>query len=155
MIDARDRAGPALEGRVELLGFVDDPGAADHGRLVYHHERNTVCVNARKIMAHALAGADKIASVGWGSGTTPPDRLDTRLGQELQVSDVVSPANYPTEDSVLFTSTLPPGQGTDQRFSEVGLKSQSGELFARFTFPPVDKFERLRLAVNWQIFFVR
>jgi hypothetical protein len=34
------------------------------------------------------------------------------------------------------------------------LQSTNGKAFARFVFPAQQKFDRLRLSVNWQIIFV-
>ena len=156
-IKTRDRSGRPFHGIVEVVGTIDDPGAPDHGQVVYHKRRNTITLDSRGIMARALAGdADGfITTVAWGDGTTEPVKEDEALEHELESSAVGSPAAYPTVDSVMFTATLPPGQGTGARFSEIALKAGNGKLFARFTFPGVDKFNRLRLSVTWQIIFVR
>jgi len=152
----KDKAKPGFMGRVQIKGIIDDPGAPDHGKVVFFKNFNTITFDAREIMAHALAGDPlaKITTVAWGSGSTPPSRSDSALENELITSAVIEPVSYPTVDSVVFSSTLPPGVGTNYRFTEVGLKSAGGKLLARFVFPPQDKFERLRLSVNWQIIFV-
>ena len=156
-IKTRDRAGRPFRGRVTITGSIDDPGAADHGRIVYRQAWNTITLDSRGIMARALAGDEHgfIDTVGWGDGTTEPTKDDVALEHETESGAVVKPAVYPTIDSVTFTSTLPPGEGTGKRFSEIGLKAKNGKLFARFTFPGIVKFARLRLSVTWQIIFVR
>lgn len=155
-IELADRTKPGFMGRVEIKGVIDDPGSPDHGKVVYYKSTNTITFDAREIMARALAGDPqaKITTVAWGSGATPPQRSNTQLENELITSAVIEPVGYPTADSIVFSSTLPPGVGTNLRFTEVGLKSAGGKLLARFVFPPQDKFERLRLSVNWQIIFV-
>lgn len=155
-IDLAVKSKPGFMGRVEIKAIIDDPGSPDHGKVVNYLNNNTITFDAREIMAHALAGdpGAKITTVAWGSGSTPAQRSDTKLENELITSAVIEPVAYPTVDSVVFSSTLPPGVGTGMRFTEVGLKSADGKLLARFTFPPQDKFERLRLSVNWQIIFV-
>lgn len=155
-IDMAERTKPGFMGRVEIKAVIDDPGAPDHGKVVSYLNNNTITFDARGIMARALAGdpGAKITTVAWGSGSEPAKRSDDALGNELQVTAVIEPVGYPTADSVVFSSTMPPGLGTNMRFTEVGLKSADGKLLARFTFPPQDKFDRLRLSVNWQIIFV-
>jgi len=144
-------------GRVEIKGVVDDIFSPDHGQVAYCYAYNTIVNDARGILARALAGDEGgfVTSVGWGDGATEPAATDEALENEVLATEVISPAAYPTVDSVVFTSTMAPGVGTGQQFSEVGLKSGNGKLFARFTFPPLDKFARLRLTVSWQIVFVR
>jgi len=155
-MDYPEKAKAPCMGRVEIKAIVDDPGAPDHGQVVSHVFSNTITFDARGIMARALAGLAeaKITTVGWGSDNTPPDRSNTQLGNELITSGVIEPASFPTPDSVVFSSTLAPNVGTGQTYTEVGLKSAGGDLFARFTFPPQEKFPRLRLSVNWQIIFI-
>lgn len=151
-----EKAKAPCMGRVEIKAIVDDPGSPDHGKVVAHISSNTITFDARGIMARALAGLAeaKITTVGWGSGNTPPARSNTQLENELITSGVIEPAGFPTPDSVVFSSTLAPNVGTGQTYTEVGLKSAGGDLFARFTFPPQEKFPRLRLSVNWQIIFI-
>ena len=149
-----ERSKAPCEGTVELKAVIDHPGDPRHGQLVGHVKSNTITFDARTIMARALAGLEKISHVGWGSGTTPPARANTELENELITSVVIEPVSFPTTDSVVFSSTLAPNVGTGQSYSEVGLKSTSGKLFARFVFPPQEKFDRLRLSVNWQIIFI-
>jgi hypothetical protein len=107
-IHKSESAQPGQMGIVEVKGTIDDPGAPDHGEMVYC-ERNTITFTAREIMAHCLAGvaAYFITTIGWGTGTTAPQRSDTALQTPAISSAVVSPAGYPTIDSVVFTSTLP------------------------------------------------
>lgn len=146
-------------GVVEVICQVDEPGSADHGQIVsYSH--NTITLDARGIMARAIAGFPnaKIAAIHWGSGQRAPAREDAAL-QDFKIATPVESAIYPTDDSVMFSATIPAGKGAEfgegVTFSEVGLVSGwDNKLFARYTFPPQPKFERLKLSVNWQIFFV-
>lgn len=148
-------------GIVEIKGVIDDPGAPDHGKLVSYVNSNVITLSARKVMAMALAGQDKVATVHWGGGTTPPQRTDPQPGwpgllelprivSNIEAADAVSS----TADSIVFSSTLPATVGTGLLLSEVGLVSANGLLVARFGFPPQDKFDRLRLSVNWQIIII-
>lgn len=148
-------------GIVGIEGTVDDPGSPDHGKVVAYHRFNTITYDAQRVMARALAGdsSGPITSVAWGIGqtdgtTTSPVRSDTGLNQEVISSPVIQPVTYPDPQSVLFSSTLARDVGTGYTYTEVGLKSAGGLLFARFKFPGVYKFEQLRLSVNWQIRFI-
>jgi hypothetical protein len=146
-------------GIVEIKGVIDDPGSPDHGKVVSHVHSNVITLSARAVMALALAGQDKIVAVHWGSGSTPPQRSDPQPGwpgllENFQIASAIDAATPTTDDSILFSSTLPPTVGTGLQLSEVGLVSLLLKLFARFTFPPQDKFDRLRLSVNWQIIII-
>jgi hypothetical protein len=149
-------------GIVGIEGTIDDPTSPDHGKVVSYHRFNTITYSARKIMARSLAGETDgpIATVAWGVGqadgtTTEPLRTDTALNNEIIASNIIRPVGYPAEeDSVVFSSTLPRDVGTGYTYTEVGLKSAGGLLFARFKFPGVYKFQQLRLSVNWQIRFI-
>lgn len=143
-------------GVVGIEGVHDEEGHPDHGKIVAHHKFNTITYDARKVMALALAGdaAGPITTVGWGTGTTPPQRTDTALQTQVITSAIINPVSYPTVDSVVFSSVLPRDTGTGFTYSEVGLTSAGGLLFARFVFPGVYKFAQLRMTVNWQIIFI-
>lgn len=146
-------------GVVEVICQVDDPGSDDHGSVVsYSH--NTITLDARAIMAKAIAGVPNahITAIHWGSGQRAPAREDVAL-QDFKIATLVESAVYPTDDSVMFSAAISAGKGEEfgegVTFSEVGLVSGwNNKLFARYTFPPQPKFERLKLSVNWQIFFV-
>lgn len=143
-------------GVVGIEGVWDEPGHPNHGKVMAHCKFNTITYDARKVMARALAGETNgpLTQVGWGTGTTPPVRGDTDLQNQVQVSPIIQPVSYPTIDSVVFSSVLPRDTGTGFTYSEVGLKSAGGLLFARFVFPGVYKFAQLRMTVNWQIIFI-
>lgn len=153
-IELDERAKPCM-GRVAIVGVIDDPGAPDHGQVVTYASNNTITFDARDIMAHALAGdlQGVINGVAWGDGTSEPKRENTQLDNELAVTAISQVSYPPGTGSVVFSSTMPPQTNTGMRFSEVGLMSPMGML-ARFKFPAQEKFERLRLSVNWQIIFV-
>lgn len=161
-MQATDKVTAGLMGRVEIKGIIDDPGAPDHGKVVSYHASNVITFDARKIMARALAGEKdglgnllgKIVAVAWGSGSSDPARAQTQLDNQLRVSAVIEPVVYPNDESVIFSSTLPPNEGTGEQYSEVGLIAANGMMFARFKFPTQFKFDRLRLTVNWQVIFV-
>lgn len=143
-------------GVVGIEGVWDEEGHADHGKIVAHHKFNTITYDARKVMARALAGEinGPLTTVGWGTGITPPVRANTDLEAQIITSAIIQPVSYPTIDSVVFSSVLPRDVGTGYTYSEVGLKSAGGLLFARFVFPGVYKFAQLRMTVNWQIIFI-
>lgn len=143
-------------GVVGIEGTYDDEGHPDHGKVVAHHRFNTITYDARRVMARALAGEvdGPLTTVGWGTGITPPVRGDTALQTQVITSAIIQPVSYPTVDSVVFSSVLPRDTGTGFTYSEVGLKSAGGLLFARFVFPGVYKFAQLRMTVNWQIIFI-
>ena len=143
-------------GVVGIEGTYDDEGHPDHGKVVTHHKFNTITYDARRVMARALAGEvdGPLTTVGWGTGITPPVRGDTALQTQVIASAIIQPVSYPTVDSVVFSSVLPRDTGTGFTYSEVGLKSAGGLLFARFVFPGVYKFAQLRMTVNWQIIFI-
>lgn len=151
-------------GIVEIKGIWDEPGHPNHGKLMSYVNSNVITLSARTVLAMALAGKDSVHSVAWGGGTAAPQRSDPQPSWPglLQIPLVTSPidpaVSFPTVDSVIFSSSLPPGTdpstGYNLMLSEVGLVSANGLLAARFTFPAQNKFEQLRLSVNWQIIIV-
>lgn len=156
-MDKAERTG-FFKGRVEVKGVIEEPG--ERPRVAFHHADNTITFDARTVMAYALSGvADAfITVVAWGADGRQPQRGDTDL-YDPRITSAVTQVSYPTPESVVFSSTLPPGIGTGLQLQEVGLKSTGGatllqKLFARFVFPQQEKFDRLRLSVNWQIIFI-
>lgn len=147
-------------GIVGIEGTIDDPEDPDHGNVVAYHRFNTITYDARTIMARALAGeADgPLTTVAWGTGsptgTAAPTRDDRALQNEVASSVIIRPVSYPDTASVVFSSSLPRDVGTGFTYTEVGLKSAGGLLFARFVFPGLFKFQKLRLSVNWEIRFI-
>lgn len=147
-----------FRGRVEVKGVWEIPD--EPAKVAFYHADNTITFDAREVMAHALAGEEDamINTVAWGADGQAPSRDDHGLLDE-RITSLVSQVSYPTPESVVFSSSLPPGVGTGLQLREVGLKSKGGvllsaKLFARFVFPQQEKFDRLRLSVNWQIIFV-
>jgi hypothetical protein len=147
-------------GLVEIKGIWDEPGHENHGKVVEFHRQNTITYDARPAMARAIAGDDAghITTVAWGTGydgTNGPDREDTALANQVITSAVIQPVTYPDDNqSVIFSSQLVRGVGSNYTYNEVGLVTQGGLLFARFAFPGQFKFPQLRLSVNWQIIFI-
>lgn len=194
-INVKERRKPRdWRGYVHLV--LEDP---ETGGVVYH-SRNTITLDARRIMAALLGPHEKvvitrpdnavllptkpkteerlipdishlITHVAWGSGTTDPTRDDYKIetpvanGEGFLSTEVQWPVTI-TENSIIFQSSIDPGVGPDdQEYSEVLLitpKTSSNSdghvavgyrVFARFVFPTLKKFRRLRLSVRWEIFF--
>lgn len=160
--------------RGEVTLFAEDPETGE----VFGPGKNTITLSAREIMAallgpkEVLKGDDGqpimiggkpvlvpdlrylISEVAWGSGTKPAEREDEALEEFIVATEVAYPVSFDAT-SVTFQSSINPGMPNtdDKEFSEVGLRSANGKLFARYVFPTLRKFRRLRLTVRWQIFF--
>jgi hypothetical protein len=157
LVEKAERVG-FFRGRVEVKGVIEMPD--ERPRVAFYHADNTITFDAREVMAHAIAGEDDAAinTVAWGADGRQPSREDPDL-YDPRITSAVTQVSYPTPESVIFSSSLPPGVGTGLQLREVGLKSAGGvllatKLFARFVFPQQEKFDRLRLSVNWQIIFI-
>ena len=129
-------------------------------RLLYEYKTpNTIVNNARGILANLLRGEDvtnkKITTMKVGTGTTAPTRDDVALkdGAALSIS-TTSALVTGKPGEVKFSAELPIGaSGDGKTFTEVGLFSEDGTMFARQVHTAQTKSSSVKLEYTWIIVF--
>ncbi|MFA5071309.1 MAG: hypothetical protein WC511_02950 [Candidatus Pacearchaeota archaeon] len=146
----------------------------ENGVVTLHHEKHNLIVNgARKALAHLIGEAltayrvdmFKLGTGGHlpGDILTPvsPTITDTDLEEPFfskaldHGSDVYNPAS-PNETSITFTVAIEKYEGNGTGivpYTEAGLVTQNGTLFARETFPAIVKNSSRKVTFQWSILF--
>lgn len=152
--------------RGHVRAFIDD---GESVRL--HHAKHNLVVNGgRRILAHLLATGSAnyaIATMHWGTGghvgsdiLTPivPTVADTSLEVDVFTKAVNGYNFYPEgeETTVMFTTVLEKTQGNGEgvvAYTEAGMFTAGGEMFARETFPAIVKTPKYRIIFEWTFLF--
>lgn len=152
--------------RGHVRAFIDD---GESVRL--HHAKHNLVVNrGRRILAHLLATGSAnyaIATMHWGIGghasgdiltPIPPTVADTALEIDMFTKAVNGYSFYPEgeETTVMFTTVLEKTQGNGDGvvpYTEAGMFTAAGEMFARETFPAIVKTPKFRIIFEWTFLF--
>lgn len=164
------RVGP-VRGEVKI--WVDD----GFGNILHHHDPNVVVNGARTSLAHLIAEADGDYQVttfkvgGRGHVIGPPEDYLTPVAPSVNDLGLVDIEPYVkaidmfvyapegAETSVVFTTILQRNEANGEDttgtaiYTEAGLFTSNGLLFARETFPIIVKNNGRRATFEWTIFF--
>ena len=115
---------------------------------------NLVVTTGRNFIASRMSGASA-AVMGWiavGSGSTTPNLTDTTLQTEITRKATTVSGGTPSGNSVTFSVTLLPGEGTGNLY-EAGIlnNSSGGTLLSRTTFGLITKAAGDTLTIGWTI----
>ena len=160
--DTSDR----LSIRGHVRAFIDDGVTV---RL--HHAKHNLVVNqGRKVLAHLLAqgvASYSIATMHWGTGghqgtdiltPVPPTVADTALEADFFTKAIERYDFFPEneETTVMFTTVLEKTQGNGEgvvAYTEAGMFTTGGLMFARETFPAIVKTSKYRIIFEWTFLF--
>lgn len=156
-----------LKGSVKC--FVEEDGV-----VTLHHEKHNLIVNgARKALAHLIGEASSIYRVDTfklGTGGHMPGDILTPISPTVTDTDLELPAftkaidhgadtylpTPPAETSIMFTVAIEKYEGNGSgivAYTEAGLATANGTLFARETFPAIVKNSSRRVTFQWSILF--
>lgn len=146
----------------------------ENGETTLHHEKHNLIVNgARKALAHLIGQATAIYRVDTfqlGTGGHLPDDILTPVSPTItdvaleasafskvidHGNDVYNPAP-PNETAIMFTVIVEKYEGNGTgivAYTEAGLFTQNGTLFARETFPAIVKNSSRKVTFQWSILF--
>lgn len=152
--------------RGHVRAFIDDGVSV---RL--HHAKHNLVVNqGRKVLAHLLAqgvSSYSIATMHWGTGghlgtdiltPVPPTVADTGLVEDVFTKAIERYDFFPEneETTVMFTTVLEKTQGNGSgtiAYTEAGMFTAGGLMFARETFPAIVKTAKYRIIFEWTFLF--
>ena len=136
-----------------------------------HHAKHNLVVNqGRRVLAHLLAQGQAtyaIATMHWGTGghvgddiltPVPPTVADVSLEADFFTKAVERYDFYPEgeETTVMFTTVLEKTQGNGTgvvAYTEAGMFTAGGLMFARETFPAIVKTAKYRIIFEWTFLF--
>ena len=163
---------PAPRGRVRCwVDEIDGVSFEAFNRFLSHDEVNIIVTRARKAMTHLVAAGDANYQItGFQAGTgghvpgdplTPIDPLvtDTALDVSTFTKAITLPPVYAPvveESNVTLTLVMETSEGNGGgtvQYTEAGLFSDNGNLFARQTFPAVVKTNTRRITFDWTLYF--
>jgi len=139
--------------------------------ILHNSEENLIVTLARKAMTHLVAEGDtdyQITEFQAGTGghapgdpLTPVDPVvgDTGLETSFWSKAITLPPVYAPvgeESNVKLTVVMDTSEGNDVtpvQYTEAGLFSDNGNLFARQTFPAVVKIDTRRITFEWTLYF--
>ena len=174
MLDLVDKVKP-VKGRVRIWveEFCPETGLSTGPAQMVFEDPNLIVDTARKALAHLVASSDsayQLATFQLGTeGNVPGDILtpvaptvgDTALADGSPFSKALSTFVYlpsGVETSVKYTVPIEKTEANDpsgaaKAYTEAGLVTTNGTLFARETFPAVVKTSARKITFEWSLLF--
>lgn len=169
----------SVRGVVQCLVEEIDPKTGRTLRTIVHHKRNLVVNLGKENLCFLLAAPQttrhitsfKLGTKGnvTGDNLTPVEPEDTDRDLKDTVTafqkDFTAYAMYPTDNTkteIQFSCILEPGEANAAdtsvnqgaiAYTEAGMYTKAGVLFARETFPAVVKTINRRITFTWSILF--
>lgn len=120
------------------------------GEVVERLEKNLIVSVGKSYIASRMASntSPVMSMMAVGTNSTAPSASDTSLGAQLVSVSLAVAGGTPSDNTVLYTATFPPGVGTGA-LVEAGIFGSV--MLSRTTFTVINKGANDEMTINWTI----
>lgn len=145
-----------MEEFIKARGDVVISKIYDDGRREVVEKKNLIVNVGKTILAKRLANdasyaSDYVSTIAFGSGVTAVASGNTAM--ELQRFTAAVTPTYPAYNQVTFTATMGAAEGGSYTYTELGLLTAAGKMFAHLIISAITKSAAYKLQAEWTISF--
>ncbi|KAA0888781.1 phage tail protein [Oryzomonas rubra] len=146
-----------MEEFIKVIGNVVITKIYNDGRREVVWDDHNLVVNVGKTILAKLLSHDAnylndyISTIAFGTGTAAVTSTDTAM-QAQQFSAAVT-TSYPAYNQVTFSATMGATDGGSYTYTELGLLSASGKMFAHLIVSAITKSAAYKIQVDWTMTF--